>query len=159
MARSSTEVEYKALANTTAKLIWLQSLLWELGLFHPNSPILWCNNIGATYLSTNPMFHARTEHVEIDYHFVREKLAHHDLDVHFISGKDQLANALTKPLSSTGFSFLRSKLNVQPLPLSLRGSIEDISKSKTHASNTRESRLLESSNHTKAGSQSQIRAK
>ena len=105
------------------------------------------------------MFHARTKHVEIDYHFVCEKVARRDLDVRFLSSKDQLADALTKPLSSTRFSFLRSKLNVQPLPLSLRGSIEDISESKTHASSTHESRLLESSNHTKASSQSQIHAK
>ena len=101
MAYSSIEAEYKALTNTTAELIWLQSLLRKIGLFLPNSPILWCDNIGATYLSANPMFHARTKHVEIDYHFVREKVACCDLDVHFLSSKDQLVDALTKPLSST----------------------------------------------------------
>ena len=105
------------------------------------------------------MFHARTKHVEIDYHFVREKFARCDLDVHFLSSKDQLVDALTKPPSSTRFSFLRSKLNAQPLLLSLWGSIEDIFESKTHASSTSESSLLESSNHTEVGSQSQIRAK
>ncbi|GJV46418.1 tocopherol cyclase [Tanacetum coccineum] len=69
LSRSSTEAEYKALAELT----WLQALLNELGIRSSSTPILWCDNLGATYLSANPIFHARTKHVEIDYHFVREK--------------------------------------------------------------------------------------
>ena len=54
MSRLSTESEYRSLATTTAKLLWLQSLLRELGFFLPHPPIHWYDNIGATYLTANP---------------------------------------------------------------------------------------------------------
>jgi hypothetical protein len=69
VSRSSTEVEYKAIANATAEIMWIQTLLQELGVPHPSAASLWCDNLGATYLSANPMFHARTKHIEVDYHF------------------------------------------------------------------------------------------
>ncbi|GJZ83974.1 putative RNA-directed DNA polymerase [Tanacetum coccineum] len=79
VSRSSTEAEYKALADTVAELTWLQALLNELGIHSSSTPILWCDNLGATYMSANSIFHARTKHVEIDYHFFREKVAQGDL--------------------------------------------------------------------------------
>ncbi|GKB55489.1 gag/pol polyprotein [Tanacetum coccineum] len=75
------EAGYKALADTVVELTWLQALINELGIRSSSTPILWCDNLGATDLSTNPIFRARTKHVEIDYHFVREKVSQGDLRV------------------------------------------------------------------------------
>ncbi|KAM0037798.1 putative RNA-directed DNA polymerase [Helianthus debilis subsp. tardiflorus] len=115
VSQSSTESEYKAIADTVAELIWLKSLLHELGLVS-KAPTLWCDNLGATYLSANPVFHARTKHVEVDYHFVREQVIQEKLNVKFISTDDQIADVFTKPLSSQRFEFLMSKLQVVPRP-------------------------------------------
>ena len=112
VSRSSTEAEYKAVADATAELIWIQVLLRELGISQARAPSLWCDNIGATYLSTNPIFHRRTKHVEVDYHFVCEQVSTRQLDVRLISSKDQLANIMTKPLLAPSFSNFRRNLNL-----------------------------------------------
>jgi histone deacetylase 1/2 len=112
VSRSSTEAEYKAVANATAELIWVQSLLRELRVSQSQSPVLWCDNIGATYLSANPVFHARTKHIEVDYHFVRERVARRQLQIKFISSKDQLADIFTKPLPLPQFEACRRNLTL-----------------------------------------------
>ncbi|KAD6454826.1 hypothetical protein E3N88_09532 [Mikania micrantha] len=116
VSRSSTESEYKAMADTVAELTWLETLLKELQVSIRNAPTLWCDNLGATYLSANPVFHARTKHVEIDFHFVREKVAQRKLMVQFISTHDQIADIFTKPLPKERFLVLKSKLRVDPRP-------------------------------------------
>jgi hypothetical protein len=114
---SSTESEYKALANATAELIWIQALLGELRVIQKYPPVLWCDNIGATYLSANPVFHARTKHIEIDFHFVRERVAQKLLEIRFISSKDQLADIFTKPLSLPLFASCRHNLNLSEVEI------------------------------------------
>jgi histone deacetylase 1/2 len=98
VSRSSTEAEYKSLANATAEVMWVQTLLNELGIPHPPAQSLWCDNIGATYLSSNPIFHARTKHIEVDFHFVRERVARKLLDIRFIPSGDQVEDGFTKAL-------------------------------------------------------------
>uniref|UniRef100_A0A2N9ETF7 Reverse transcriptase Ty1/copia-type domain-containing protein n=1 Tax=Fagus sylvatica TaxID=28930 RepID=A0A2N9ETF7_FAGSY len=123
VSRSSTESEYRAVAHASTEIIWLCSLLSELGLVSSTPPLLWCDNIGATYLTANPLFHARTKHIEIDVHFVRDLVASKALSIRFISSKDQLADTFTKPLPMAKFTLLRDNLNVRELPLRLRGHI------------------------------------
>jgi len=116
VARSSTEAEYKALADGTAEVIWLQYLLTDLQVPSVSTPIIWCDNLGATYLSANPIFHARTKHVEVDYHFVRDRVTKKEIQIGFIPFRDQLADVFTKPLSATSFTAFRFKLRVDPPP-------------------------------------------
>ncbi|KAF5470759.1 hypothetical protein F2P56_011250 [Juglans regia] len=124
IARSSTEAEYKVVANTTCELLWIQSLLKELEIFLPDPPTLWCDNLAATYLSVNPVLHSRTKHVELDFYFVRDRVATKTLTVSFVPGKDQVADILTKPLSTVRFNLLRSCLTISPVPVGARGAIE-----------------------------------
>jgi hypothetical protein len=105
----------KALANATAEIIWIQSVLGELGVPQNRVPCLWCDNLGATYLSANPRFHGRTKHVEVDFHFVRERVATKQLRIRFISSADQLADGFTKPLPITKLELFRSNLNLVKL--------------------------------------------
>jgi hypothetical protein len=89
-----------------------KALLGELGVVQQSPPILWCDNIGATYLSSNSVFHAHTKHIEIDFHFVRERVAQKLLEIRFISSKDQLADIFTKPLPFRLFTLCRRNLNL-----------------------------------------------
>ncbi|GKD34146.1 retrotransposon protein, putative, ty1-copia subclass, partial [Tanacetum coccineum] len=97
LSRSSIEAEYKALANATSEATWVQYLLKELDVRQSRPLNLWCDNLGATYLTDNLVFHARTKHIEVDFHFVREKVAMGTLDVRFISYGDHIEYGLTKP--------------------------------------------------------------
>ena len=71
VARSSTEAEYKAVVNTASELCWICSLLTELDIKLPAAPVIYCDNVGATYLCANPVFHSRMKHLALDYHFIR----------------------------------------------------------------------------------------
>ncbi|RVW90987.1 Retrovirus-related Pol polyprotein from transposon RE1 [Vitis vinifera] len=80
--------------------------------FTYTSPIIYCDNVGATYLYSNPVFHSRMKHVAIDYHFIRDQVQSGALGVTHISSADQLVDALTKPLPRSRFQELRVKTGV-----------------------------------------------
>lgn len=77
----------------------------------------------ANFLTRNPIHHAQTKHVAIHYHFVREQVVAGQLEAKFVCSKEQLADALTKPLPQTEFKYLCSKLMEEP-PICLRGDVE-----------------------------------
>ena len=98
MARSSTEAEYRALANTTSELLWLRWLLKDLGVSTSFATLLYCDNQSAIYIAHNDVFHERTKHIEIDCHFICCHLIHGALKLFFVSSKDQLVDIFTKSL-------------------------------------------------------------
>lgn len=74
ISRSSTKVEYRVLASKTAKFCWIRMLFTELHLPLSSTPVIWCDNKSVISLASFPVFHACTKHIEIDFHFIREKL-------------------------------------------------------------------------------------
>lgn len=115
VARSSTEAEYRSVANTASELMWVCSLMKELHIPVTSSPVIYCDNVGATYLCANLVFHTRMKHVALDYHFIRAHVQSGALRVSHVSTTDQLADALTKP-SCLRFQELCSKIGVRNLP-------------------------------------------
>jgi hypothetical protein len=123
IARSSTESEYRALAQVAAEISWIEALLGELEFPLPCVPVTWCDNMSANALASNPVYHARTKHIELDVHYVRDRVLQHQLKVLCIPTSDQVVDCLTKSLSHTRFQHFRSKLGVTQLPSRLRGGV------------------------------------
>ncbi|CAH9106732.1 unnamed protein product [Cuscuta europaea] len=114
VSRSSTKAEYRAIAYTVQDTLHIRSILFELGFPIFRHVRLLCDNVSASYLSVNPIQHARSKHIDIDYHFVRERVGHGDLLVQYAPTKFQLADIFTKSLAPQQFLFLRDNLCVVP---------------------------------------------
>ncbi|PKU75636.1 Retrovirus-related Pol polyprotein from transposon TNT 1-94 [Dendrobium catenatum] len=112
VSRSSTESEYRALAAATADTIWIKRLLLDFSIPHQPPIDIFCDNNSAIALANNPVFHARTKHIEIDQRFVRDHIHNKTIRLLPINTIDQIADIFTKPLSTTRFQTLRSKLNI-----------------------------------------------
>ena len=94
------------MAATTSKLVWLKSFLASLGVFHTKPMHLYCDSQAALHITKNPVFHKRTKHIEIDCHFVRERLHAGDLSLSYITSKMQPTDIFTKTLGKRQFQFL-----------------------------------------------------
>ena len=116
ISRSSAEAEYRGVANTVAETSWLRNLLRELHFSPAKATIIYCDNVSAVYMSTNPVQHQRTKHIEIDIHFVRDKVAIGDVRVLHVPTTSQYVDIFTKGLPSTLFLDFRSSLNIRPVP-------------------------------------------
>jgi hypothetical protein len=112
MSRSSTEAEYKAMEDATVEVMWVQTVLKELGVPCPRSARLWCDNMGAKYLVSNPIFHGRMKYVEVDYHFIQDRVLKKLLEVQFISLDDLVADGFTKALPQGRLLEFQHNLNL-----------------------------------------------
>ncbi|PNX77125.1 retrovirus-related Pol polyprotein from transposon TNT 1-94 [Trifolium pratense] len=115
VARSSTEAEYRAMANATCELVWLRNLLQELKFCEICPMELACDNQSALHLSSNPIFHERTKHIEVDCHFIREKIISGIIKTSFIRSNDQLADMLTKSLRGPRIAYICNKLDASDI--------------------------------------------
>ena len=109
VAKSTTEAEYVSLSLATQEAIWLRRLMNDLGnrMISPTSP-----NQGAIQLSRNPKFHNRTKHIDVCYHFVRERVASNEIVVDYCPTQDMMADIMTKGLPKVTFEKFRNSLGI-----------------------------------------------
>lgn len=112
VSRSSTEAEYRALAKTSAELTWLASLMRDLCIPQKGPDVLFCDNLSAVHLMTNPVSHADSKHFETDWHYTRERVALGLIETRHIPAAQQIADIFTKSLPKASFVSLRAKLGV-----------------------------------------------
>ena len=124
VSKSSVESEYRAMALASAEITWICSVLKELGVKLNCTPLLLSDSTSAAAIATNPVLHSKTKHIEIDIHFVRDKIEKKEIKITFVSSNDQTTDVLTKPLTYSKFSFFRNKLKVSPRDLSLRRDVK-----------------------------------
>ncbi|XP_010412990.1 PREDICTED: uncharacterized protein LOC104699374 [Camelina sativa] len=115
VSKSSAEAEYRAMSFLTSELKWLKQLLFTLGVRHDQPMVVCCDSQSAIHIATNPVFHERTKHIEIDCHFVRDELVRGNITFRHVGTAYQLADIFTKPLGRDSFARFRIKLGIQNL--------------------------------------------
>ena len=86
--------------------------------------VIYCDNLSSIQLARNPVYHARTKHIEVHYHFIRERVLAGDIDLVYVSTQEQVADIFTKALGAEKLRGFRTMLGVHEMELSLRGSVE-----------------------------------
>ncbi|XP_019087632.1 PREDICTED: uncharacterized protein LOC109127424 [Camelina sativa] len=121
MSHSSSEAEYRGVANVVAEATWIHNIFLELRCPLSKASLVFYDNVSAVYISSNPVQHQRTKHIEIDIHFVWENVAHGQVKVFHVLSSLQYADIFTKGLPTTIFCDFRSSLNIWPPPALTEG--------------------------------------
>ena len=95
--------KYRGITVVTSEIAWIQSLLIELCLSPSAPPLLWCDNQSVVHLAANPIFHAQAKHIELDLHFIRNKVLQNQLSIRYLLSFNQIIDIFTKHISSSRF--------------------------------------------------------
>jgi hypothetical protein len=126
VARSSAEAEYRAMASTASELTWIKQLLSNLGIKIDAPMQMFCDNQSARHIASNPVFHERTKHIEVDCHLIRGKIQAKEIETPFVRSENQLADVFTKGLDPKLFEENISKLGLIDIYTpNLRGSVKN----------------------------------
>jgi len=87
--------------------------------------IIYCDNISGILLANNPVYHARTKHIEVHYHFTNKKILAKEIDLIHVSTEDQIVDIFTKALGIDKVRKFRKMLGVLEMDLSLKGNVEN----------------------------------
>jgi len=118
VALSSTEVEYRCAAIVTCEVVWLQKLFSDLGQLVDVHVVIYCDNISSILPANNLVYHARTKHIEVHYHFIIKKVLAKEIDLIHVSIEDQVVDIFTKALSTDKLKKFRQMLGVLEVDLS-----------------------------------------
>ncbi|KAE9176563.1 hypothetical protein PF004_g26044 [Phytophthora fragariae] len=114
VALSSTEAEYMALSDCVKECVWMRRLLKDIGAEQVGATVIYEDNQGAMSLAKNVGYQARTKHIDIRCHFIREKVVSNEVELEYVDTKNQLADFMTKGLSSKTLRYLMMRINVGP---------------------------------------------
>ena len=109
---SSAEAEYRSMTHTSSEMLWVRSLLQELGFPVQEAMPMYCDNQAAIFISNNPTFHERTKHIEIDCHAIRDRVLAGLISTPHVGTTNQLADIFTKGLSTTSYDVISRKLGL-----------------------------------------------
>jgi len=113
-------------------IMWLKKMLKDLGEHYDGKVVMFYDNMSSIQLASNPVYHARTKHIEVHYHFVREKVLDGQIDLVYVKTNEQVADIFTKALGKDKFEYFRDRLGVHEMDvMSLRGSVENASSETT----------------------------
>ena len=110
VALSSAESEYRAMSHTSRELVWIRHFLQELGVQHEGPMELVCDNQAAMHIASNPVFHERTKHIEVDCHYVRDQITENIIQTRSVKSEDELADLFTKALTGPRVQYICTKL-------------------------------------------------
>jgi hypothetical protein len=112
VALSSMEAEYMALSNATRENIWIRSLFSELGQPIKSPTQIFVDNRGTIEYTTNAGFHARSKHIDIRHHFIRDSITSHEVTIHHCASEENISDIFTKPLTRNKHEYLVNKLGM-----------------------------------------------